>query len=71
MLSNPHSIEIARHAAKEARLHKLLFSEKSPRAFDDLNRVLYKTLSELRKHQEWRSHRPIDITPDLDSDHGD
>ena len=71
VLSNQQAIEKACHAAKETRLHKLLFADKSPRAFDDLNRALYKTLSELRKHQEWRSHRPIDITPDLDSDHGD
>jgi hypothetical protein len=63
VLSNQKSIEVARHAAKETRLHAMLFADKSPRAFDDLNRALYKTLSELRKHQEWRAHRPIDVTP--------
>jgi hypothetical protein len=65
VLSNQKSIEVARHAAKEARLHAVLFVDKNPRAFDDLSRALYKTLSELRKHQEWRAHRPIDVTPAL------
>jgi hypothetical protein len=64
VLSNRETIEAARHAAKEARLHKVLFADKSSRAFDDLNRAFFKMLAELRKHQEWRRRRPIDITPE-------
>jgi hypothetical protein len=64
VLSNQNSIEVSRCAAKDARLHKVLFADKGSRVFDDLNRALYKMLAELRKHQEWRRHRPIDITPE-------
>lgn len=35
------------------------------RAMDDLNRAFYRTLKELRTHQEWgRRHRVIDVTSD-------
>lgn len=36
----------------------------SKRTFDDLARDFYRTLSELRKQQEWRrKHTVIDVTP--------
>ena len=39
---------------KDKRLMELMENEKPSRAFDDLRRNFYRTLSELRKHQEWR-----------------
>ena len=41
-------------ALQDQRLMALMENPKSSRAFDDLRRNFYRTLSELRKHQEWR-----------------
>jgi hypothetical protein len=38
--------------------------EKPRRVSDDLSRIFFRTLSELRKHQQWRQARnTVDITP--------
>ena len=47
-------IEQELQAVKDKRLMELMQNEKPSRAFDDLRRNFYRTLSELRKHQEWR-----------------
>jgi hypothetical protein len=47
-------IEKELQAVKDKRLMELMQNEKPSRAFDDLRRNFYRTLSELRKHQEWR-----------------
>lgn len=50
---------------KDQRLLRLMLSDKSSRAFDDLSRVFARSLSELRKQQAWRiKHRVIDVTPE-------
>jgi hypothetical protein len=49
---------------KDQRLVKFLMGDELRRAHDDLGRAFYKTLAELRKHQEWRSRRAIDVTPE-------
>ena len=49
---------------KDHRLVKFLMGDELRRAHDDLGRAFYKTLAELRKHQEWRSRRAIDVTPE-------
>lgn len=41
-------------ALQDQRLMALMENPKSSRAFDDLRRNFYRTLTELRKHQEWR-----------------
>ena len=49
-------------ALQDQRLMALMENPKSSRAFDDLRRNFYRTLTELRKHQEWRHKmRAIDI----------
>jgi len=45
-------IEKELQAVKDKRLMELMQNEKPSRAFDDLRRNFYRTLSELRKHQE-------------------
>jgi hypothetical protein len=41
---------------------ELMENEKPSRAFDDLRRNFYRTLSELRKHQEWkRKMQVVDV----------
>lgn len=47
-------IEKELQVVKDARLMELMENEKPSRAFDDLRRNFYRTLSELRKHQEWK-----------------
>lgn len=51
---NRADIEKELQAVKDKRLMQLMQNEKPSRAFDDLRRNFYRTLSELRKHQEWR-----------------
>lgn len=49
-------------AVKDKRLMELMQNEKPSRAFDDLRRNFYRTLSELRKHQEWkRKMQVVDV----------
>ena len=48
---------------KEARLLKFLQQNSIQRVHDDLDRAFYRTLSELRKHQQWRQERnTVDVT---------
>lgn len=51
---NRAEIEKELQAVKDKRLMELMQNERPSRAFDDLRRNFYRTLSELRKHQEWR-----------------
>lgn len=61
---NRAEIEWELQAVKDRRLMELMQNEKPGRAFDDLHRNFYRTLSELHKHQEWR--RKIQVV-DVDS----
>ena len=55
-------IEKELQAIKDKRLMELMQNEKPSRAFDDLRRNFYRTLSELRKHQEWkRKMQVVDV----------
>jgi hypothetical protein len=47
-------IEQELQVVKDKRLMELMQNERPSRAFDDLRRNFYRTLSELRKHQEWK-----------------
>jgi hypothetical protein len=51
---NRAEIEKELQSVKDKRLMELMQNEKPSRAFDDLRRNFYRTLSELRKHQEWK-----------------
>ncbi len=47
-----------------SRLLKFIKSGSAQRVYDDLDRSFYKTLSELRRHQQWRRDmQAIDVTP--------
>ena len=59
---NRAGIEKELQAVKDKRLMELMQNEKPSRAFDDLRRNFYRTLSELRKHQEWkRKMQVVDV----------
>jgi|GEM_PF-680163 len=59
---NRAEIEKELQAVKDKRLMQLMQNEKPSRAFDDLRRNFYRTLSELRKHQEWkRKMQVVDV----------
>ena len=59
---NRAEIEKELQAVKDKRLMELMENEKPSRAFDDLRRNFYRTLSELRKHQEWkRKMQVVDV----------
>jgi hypothetical protein len=48
---------------KEARLLSFMEESSIQRVHDDLDRAFYRTLSELRKHQQWRQERiTVDVT---------
>ena len=60
--NNRAQIEQELQAVKDKRLMELMQNEKPSRAFDDLRRNFYRTLSELRKHQEWkRKMQVVDV----------
>jgi ferritin len=55
-------IEKELQVVKDRRLMELMQNEKPSRAFDDLRRNFYRTLGELRKHQEWkRKMQVVDV----------
>jgi hypothetical protein len=55
-------IEQELQVVKDKRLMELMQNERPSRAFDDLRRNFYRTLSELRKHQEWkRKMQVVDV----------
>ena len=56
---NHAQIEQELQAVKDKRLMELMQNEKPSRAFDDLRRNFYRTLGELRKHQEWKRKMQI------------
>lgn len=56
-------IEQELQAVKDIRLMESMQIEKPSRAFDDLRRNFYRTLSELRKHREWKCKmQVVDMT---------
>lgn len=58
-------INTVRQIVKDRRHLALLGADGQSRAMDDLNRAFYRTLKELRTHQEWgRRHRVIDVSPE-------
>jgi hypothetical protein len=69
---NRNKIEKELQAVKDKRLMELMQNEKPSRAFDDLRRNFYRTLSELRKHQEWkRKMQVVDVASRNVIDSGD
>ena len=61
---NSAQIELAAIKAREERLLEVMQSPMKPRVHEDLSQSFYKTLAELRKHQQWRRQMCIvDITP--------
>lgn len=69
---NRDKIENELQAVKDKRLMELMQNERPSRAFDDLRRNFYRTLSELRKHQEWkRKMQVVDIASRNVIDSGD
>ncbi|MES2585572.1 MAG: hypothetical protein V4536_01490 [Pseudomonadota bacterium] len=55
-------IEQELQVVKDKHLMELMENETPSRAFDDLCRNFYRTLSELRKHQEWkRKMQVVDV----------
>lgn len=54
---------------QEDRLLKFIQFNSAQRVYDDLDRAFYKTLSELRRHQQWRRDmQAIDVTPTEDDE---
>jgi hypothetical protein len=54
---------------QEKRLLKFIQFNSAQRVYDDLDRSFYKTLSELRRHQQWRRDmQAIDVTPTQDDE---
>lgn len=69
-----HRAEIEKELqdVKDKRLMELMQNEKPSRAFDDLRRNFYRTLSELRKHQEWkRKMQVVDVASRNIADSGE
>lgn len=64
VMENKAKLLAAVQSAKDQRLTHFILGDKVQRVHDDLSRAFYKVLAELRKHQEWRRRRPIDITPE-------
>jgi hypothetical protein len=61
---NSAQIELAAIKVKEERLLKVIQNPGKTRVSEDLGRTFFKTLSELRRHQQWRRQMCIvDITP--------
>jgi len=57
-------IEEAKDRIRDERLLSLMRVSESARAFGDLTKSFYRTLTELRKQQDWRrKHSAIDVTP--------
>jgi len=65
VLDHKKEIEEAKDRIRDERLLDLMRLDKSARAFDHLTKSFYRTLTELRKQQDWsRKHGAIDVTPD-------
>lgn len=61
---NSEQIKLAAIKVKEERLLRVIQNPGETRVNEDLSRSLYKTLSELRRHQQWRRKMSIvDVTP--------
>jgi hypothetical protein len=61
---NSEQIKLAAINVKEERLLRVIQNPGETRVNEDLSRSLYKTLSELRRHQQWRRKMSIvDVTP--------
>lgn len=66
-------IEQELQEVKDKHLMQMMQNPIPSRAFDDLRRNFYRTLSELRKHQEWKGKmQVVDVSPRnvIDSDEG-
>lgn len=73
LCKNQIQIQQELQAVKDKRLIEMMQNEKPSRAFDDLRRNFYRTLSELRKHQEWkRKMHVVDVSTRnvIDTDEG-
>ena len=57
-------LESARERIRDNRLLSFMQENRSARIFGDLDKNFYRTLTELRKQQDWRrKHGAIDVTP--------
>ncbi len=62
-------MEVGFSVIQEKRLLKFIQFNSAQRVHDDLDRSFYKTLSELRRHQQWRRDmQAIDVTPAEDDE---
>jgi len=69
---NRAAIEQELQSVKDKRLMELTENEKPSRAFHDLRRNFYPTLSEIRKHQEWkRKMQVVDVASNKAIDSGE
>lgn len=65
VMNHVDEINTIRQIVKDKRHLGLVGADGQSRAMDDLNRAFYRTLKELRTHQEWgRRHRVIDVSPE-------
>ncbi len=65
IMNHVDEINTVRQIVKDKRHLALVGADGQSRAMDDLNRAFYRTLKELRTHQEWgRRHRVIDVSPE-------
>lgn len=63
---NADKIRAAVASVKAQRLLGVMELEMPRRVNDDLSRIFFRTLSELRKHQQWRQARnTVDVTPKI------
>ncbi|MEI8363574.1 MAG: hypothetical protein WCG35_10200 [Betaproteobacteria bacterium] len=63
-MSHATKIKAAVTSVQSQRLLGIMELEMPRRVNDNLSRIFFRTLSELRKHQQWRQARnTIDITP--------
>lgn len=59
-------LEAAKQRVRDKRIYDVIRNERTARANEYLSREFSKTLADLRKQQEWRFKRAIDVTPIVD-----
>lgn len=59
-------LEAAKQRVRDKRIYDVIRNERTARANEYLSREFSKTLADLRKQQEWRFKRAIDVTPRAD-----
>lgn len=59
-------LEAAKQRVRDKRIYEVIRNERTARANEYLSREFSKALADLRKQQEWRLKRAIDVTPIVD-----